>query len=151
MFLPCDLMVHMVEIGNKPVVPRVAKASGFIHLRPDTIRRIKAGEVPKGDVLTVAQTAAILAVKRTPEIIPLTHQISITGTDVDLKIEEKGVRVTVEVSSTGKTGVEMEALTGVASALLTIWDMTKGLEKDESGQYPDTSIGDIRVIEKVKG
>ncbi len=141
----------MVEVGNKPALPRKAKASGFIHLKAETVENIKAGKVPKGDVLTVAQTAAILAVKRTPEIIPLTHQISITGTDVDLKLEEEGIRVTVEVNSTGQTGVEMEALTGVASALLTIWDMTKGLEKDESGQYPDTSIKDIRVLKKVKG
>ena len=106
--------------------------------------------MPKGDVLVVAQTAAILAVKRTPELIPLTHQITITGTDVIFKLEE-GIRVEVEVKSTGQTGVEMEALVGVSSALLTIWDMVKSLEKDEAGQYPTTSIEDIRVLKKVKG
>jgi cyclic pyranopterin phosphate synthase len=144
-------MVHMVDVGEKPSVPRTATASGFIALKPGTLRKIRAREVPKGDVLAVAQTAAILAVKKTPELIPLTHQITVTGTDVDLKIEKNGVRVAVEVKSAGKTGVEMEALAGVAGALLTIWDMVKGMEKDEKGQYPTTSIKDIRVLKKVKG
>ena len=107
--------------------------------------------MPKGDVLAVAQTAAILSVKRTPELIPLTHQIAITGTDVNFKLENEGVRVSVDVKSTGRTGVEMEALVGVTSALLTVWDMVKGFEKDEAGQYPTTSIEDIRVLKKVKG
>ena len=141
----------MVDISEKPGVSRVARASGRIRLKPGTLQKIKAGEVPKGDVLAVAQTAAILAVKRTPELVPLTHPIPITGTDVDFKLEKEGVRVSVEVKSTGQTGVEMEALAGVASALLTVWDMVKGLEKDEAGQYPTTSIEDIRVLKKVKG
>ena len=141
----------MVDISAKPEVPRKAQASGFIRLKPETLRKIKAGEVPKGDVLAVAQTAAILAVKRTPELVPLTHQVALTGTDVEFKLEEEGIRVDVEVKSTGQTGVEMEALVGVASALLTIWDMVKGLEKDQAGQYPTTSIEDIRVMMKVKG
>jgi cyclic pyranopterin phosphate synthase len=129
----------------------MAMASGFIRLKPETLKKIKAGEVPKGDVLSVAQTAAILAAKRTPELIPLAHQIQITGTDVNFRMERQGIRVTVEVKSTGRTGVEMEALVGVASALMTIWDMVKGLEKDKSGQYPKTSIEDIRILGKVKG
>ena len=141
----------MVDIGAKPPVSRVAGATGFIRLKPETLQKIKAGEVPKGDVLAVAQTAAILAVKRTPELVPLTHQIAITGTDVNFKLEKEGVRVGVEVKSTGQTGVEMEALVGVASALLTVWDMVKGLEKDEAGQYPTTLIEDLRVLKKVKG
>ncbi len=141
----------MVDISAKPEVPREAQASGFIHLKPETLQKIKAGEVPKGDVLTVAQTAAILAVKRTPDLLPLAHQIALTGTDVKFKLEKEGIRADVKVKSTGQTGVEMEALVGVASALLTIWDMVKGLEKDETGQYPMTSIGDIRVLKKVKG
>jgi cyclic pyranopterin phosphate synthase len=141
----------MVDISGKPAVPRTAAASGFIHLKKETLEKIKAGELPKGDVLAVAQTAAILAVKRTPELIPLTHPIPVTGVDVSFKLEGNGVRVNVEVRSTGQTGVEMEALAGVASALLTIWDMVKGLEKDEAGQYPTTAITDIKVIRKLKG
>lgn len=141
----------MVDIGAKPAVPRMARASGFIRLKSATLKKIEAGKVPKGDVLAVAQTAAILAVKRTPELVPLTHPIPITGTDVGFRLERDGIRVTVDVRSTGKTGVEMEALVGVASALLTIWDMVKGLEKDKAGQYPTTSIDDIRVLRKVKG
>lgn len=132
-------------------MPRVAVASGFIRLRPETLKKIKAGEVPKGDVLSVAQTAAILAAKRTPELIPLTHLIQITGMDVEFRMERQGIRATVEVRSTGRTGVEMEALVGVATALMTIWDMVKGLEKDKAGQYPKTSIEDIRILKKVKG
>lgn len=141
----------MVDISGKPAVPRTAAASGFIHLKEGTLEKIKAGEVPKGDVLAVAQTAAILAVKRTPELILLTHPIPITGVDVSFKLEGNGVRVNVEVRSTGQTGVEMEALAGVASALLTVWDMVKSLEKDEAGQYPTTAITDIKVIKKLKG
>ncbi len=141
----------MVDISAKPAVPRMARASGFICLRLKTLKKIKACEIPKGDVLSVAQTAAILAVKRTPELVPLTHLIPITSTDVRFKMEQHGIRVTVDVRSTGRTGVEMEALVGVTSALLTIWDMVKGLEKDNAGQYPTTSIEEIRVLRKVKG
>ena len=141
----------MVDISAKPTVPRTAQASGFIRLKSETLRKVKVGEVPKGDVLAVAQTAAILAVKRTPELVPLTHPIQLTGTDINFKMEKDGIRVNVEVKSTGQTGVEMEALVGVTSALLTIWDMVKGLEKDERGQYPTTSIEDVHVLKKVKG
>jgi len=141
----------MVDISKKPAVSRVATASGFIHLKPETLKKIKACEVPKGDVLTVAQTAAILAIKRTPELIPLTHPIPITSVEVKPEIEKNGIRVNVEVKSTAQTGVEMEALFGLAGALLTIWDMVKGLEKDEAGQYPTTEIGEIKVLKKVKG
>jgi len=144
-------MAKMVDISSKPAVPRTAAAGGFIHLKKGTLEKIKAGEVPKGDVLTIAQTAAILAVKRTPELVPLTHPILLTGTDVSFKFEDDGIRVNVEVRSTGQTGVEMEALVGVTSALLAIWDMVKGLEKDEAGQYPTTAITDVKVIRKVKG
>ena len=144
-------MARMVDISKKPAVSRLATASGFIRLKPETLKKIKAGEVPKGDVLTVAQTAAILAIKRTPELIPLTHPIPITSVEVKPEIEKNGIRVNVEVKSTAQTGVEMEALFGLAGALLTIWDMVKGLEKDETGQYPTTAITEIRVLKKVKG
>ena len=141
----------MVDIGHKKSVSRMARASGFILLKKETLKKIESKDVPKGDVFAVAQIAAILAVKKTTDLVPLTHPIPITGTDVDLKLEKDGVRVEVEVRSTGQTGVEMEALSGVSGALLTIWDMVKGLEKDETGQYPTTLIRDIHVIKKVKG
>ena len=144
-------MVRMVDIGHKKAVARMARASGFIRLKQETLEKIKSKDIPKGDVLAVAQTAAIMAVKRTTELIPLAHPIPITGTDVDLKLEKAGVRVEVEVRSTGQTGVEMEALSGTAGALLTVWDMVKGLEKDEAGQYPTTRIEEIHVVKKVKG
>jgi len=144
-------MARMVDIGQKPPVPREASATGFIRLRRETLDRIEARDVPKGDVLTVAQAAAILAIKRTPDLLPLAHPIPITGAEVGFKLEEDGVRVDVEVRSTGQTGVEMEALVGVTCALLTIWDMVKGMEKDEAGQYPTAAISDVKVIRKVKG
>ncbi|MEM4187736.1 MAG: cyclic pyranopterin monophosphate synthase MoaC [Candidatus Hadarchaeum sp.] len=143
-------MVHMVDIGRKKKEFRMSRASGFIRLKKETLEKIRSKEVPKGDVLAVAQTAAIMAVKRTTETIPLTHPIPITGVDVDFKIEDNGVRAEVEVRSIGQTGVEMEALAGVTGALLTIWDMVKGLEKDTAGQYPTTAIEEIRVVKKVK-
>jgi len=144
-------MAKMVDISAKPEVPRAAKASGFIRLKRETLEKIKAGEVPKGDVLSVARTAAILAVKRTPELVVLTHPIPVTSVDVNFGLEKEGVRARVVVKTTAKTGVEMEALVGVTAALLTVWDMVKGLEKDEAGQYPTTAITDVKVERKVKG
>lgn len=141
---------RMVDIGEKPEVSRLARAAGEIILSGDTIERIKAGNVEKGNVLATARIAAILAIKRTWEIIPMCHQIPITAIDVDFELEERVISVIVEVRTIGKTGVEMEALTGVSTALLTIWDMVKSMEKDETGNYPFTSIGKIRVLEKTK-
>jgi len=143
--------VRMVEISGKKDVRRVAKAKGRIKLRKGTIELIKAGEVEKGNVLTTAQIAAIQAVKRTPELIPMCHLLQITGVKVDFELHEGEVEAMVEVTTIDKTGVEMEAITGVAVALLTIWDMVKAIEKDEHGQYPRTEISEIRVIEKIKG
>lgn len=140
----------MVDIGKKSPVRRRAKAGGFIALKEETIEKIKSEQVPKGDVFTVAETAGIMAVKRTPETVPLTHPIPLSGADVNFEVEEGGVRAEVEVKSVGQTGVEMEALAGVTVALLTIWDMIKGFEKDKEGQYPTVKITDVKVIEKVK-
>jgi cyclic pyranopterin phosphate synthase len=141
----------MVDITEKPPVFRKATATGLIRLKEDTIVAIRSGQVKKGDVLTTARLAAILAVKDTPRLIPLCHPIPITGLDVDFEIERESVRATVTVTSVGKTGVEMEALTGVAAALLNVWDMVKYLEKDETGNYPETEMEKIRVLEKNKG
>ncbi|MEE8358760.1 MAG: cyclic pyranopterin monophosphate synthase MoaC [Candidatus Hydrothermarchaeales archaeon] len=146
-----DRGVKMVNITDKKEVLRIARASGRITLKGSTIELIQEGEVEKGNVLTTAQVAATLAVKSTPNIIPMCHPIPITGVNVDFDFIDDEIEVSVEVKSFGKTGVEMEAITGVSVALLTIWDMVKAVEKDENGQYPVTRISDIRVIEKIKG
>ncbi len=141
----------MIDITGKPQVYREAIARGSIKLRGETIEAIKAGKVKKGDVFTVAKVAAVHAVKDTPRIIPYCHPIPITAVDVDFAVEGDRVVVEVAVRTTSQTGVEMEALTGVSAALLTIWDMVKYLEKDESGNYPTTRIENVMVVRKVKG
>jgi cyclic pyranopterin monophosphate synthase len=141
----------MIDITEKPPVRRTATASGMIRLKESTIEAVRNGLVPKGDVLSIARIAAILAVKETPKAIPMCHQIPITSIKVDFSFEPGAVRTEVEVTSIGKTGVEMEALSGVSSALLNIWDMVKSMEKDETGNYPTTEIGEIVVLKKVKG
>ncbi len=146
-----DWITGIVDITDKPPVQRIATATGLIRLRESTIEAIRSGQVKKGDALTTARVAAILAVKDTPRIIPMCHQISITGVDVNFRINKDTVGVAVTVTSIGKTGVEMEALTGVAVALLNIWDMVKYMEKDETGNYPETEINEIKVLEKRKG
>jgi cyclic pyranopterin monophosphate synthase len=145
-----EKLAGMVDVTNKPPVWRTATAAGSIRLKKSTIEAIKEGQVRKGDVLTTAKLAAILAVKDTPRIIPMCHNIPVTGLEVKFELEEERVEVAVTVTSVGMTGVEMEALTGVAVALLNIWDMVKYLEKDETGNYPETEIGNIRVVEKKK-
>ena len=145
-----DNGVHMVEVGEKPNQKRRAVASGFIVLDEDTIQKIQSQNIKKGNVLTTAQIAAIQAVKNTPSIIPLCHPLNLTGIDVDFNVDKNKITCTCSVNSLGKTGVEMEAITGVSVGLLTIWDMVKAVEKDENGQYPDTMISEIKVIEKEK-
>jgi cyclic pyranopterin phosphate synthase len=140
----------MVDITDKPPVYRTATATGLIRLKESTVGAIKAGHVKKGDVLTVARLAAIMAVKDTPRLIPLCHPIPITGLDVDFEVEHGYVRATVTVTSVGRTGVEMEALAGVSAALLNVWDMVKYLEKDVTGNYPETKIEEIFVVRKLK-
>lgn len=142
--------IRMVDITGKERVFREAIAEGFIVLKRETIRAIRERRISKGDVVAAAKLAAIQAVKRTWEVIPLCHPIPITGVDVDIDPKENMVIARVTVRSEGKTGVEMEALTGVSVALLTVWDMVKALEKDEAGQYPHTEIGGIKVVRKRK-
>ena len=146
-----EKLAGMVDITDKPPVFRKATACGTIRLKAATIDAIKSGMVKKGDALATARLAAILAVKDTPRLIPMCHPILITGLDVNFEITENRVRASVTVTSEGKTGVEMEALTGVSAALLNVWDMVKYLEKDETGNYPETVIEEIRVVEKRKG
>lgn len=145
-----DKGIKMVEISQKRDVARTAKASGRIYLKKETIKLIREGRLEKGNVLTTAQVAATLAVKRTPDLIPLCHLIMITGVEVDFRFHEDYIEVLLEARTVGKTGIEMEAVTGVSIALLTIWDMVKVVEKDDKGQYPVTRISDIRVTEKIK-
>ncbi len=140
----------MIDISEKEDNVRISIAEGIIKLRKDTLEAVKKGEIIKGDVLNTAATSAILAVKKTPELIPMCHPISISSISIDYEFIKNGIKVTCEVKSVGKTGVEMEALTGVAIALLTIWDMVKSMEKDETGNYPEICITDIRVISKIK-
>ena len=140
----------IVEIGNKPIVERKAIATGVLHLQEATKNAIVEKKVKKGDVLEASTIAAIQAVKETPRIIPHCHPIPLEGCKVDWVWEGTSLRCTVHVSAHYKTGIEMEALTGVSAGLLCVLDMIKSLEKDENGQYPHASISDIRVLEKIK-
>ncbi len=142
--------VRMVEVGDKPTSRRTALARGRIYLKESTISLVENEEIDKGNVLTTAQIAAINAVKNTHHLIPLCHSLRITGVDVDFQVERDYIMVIVSVRSSGKTGVEMEALTGVSVGLLTILDMVKSVEKDENGQYPLTNISMIEVVKKEK-
>lgn len=137
---------HMVDVGVKPDTERVAVARGEVHMKKETFDLIRAGQIKKGDVLTVAQIAGISAAKRTSELIPLCHPLFLSKVDVDLTLDESipGVVITATAKATGKTGVEMEALTAVSVAALTVYDMTKAAEKT-------MRIQNIRLIEKHGG
>ncbi|MDR2856141.1 MAG: cyclic pyranopterin monophosphate synthase MoaC [Methanomicrobiales archaeon] len=145
-----DGKASMVDVSLKQDQTREAIAKGTIILRPDTIHAIQNGTVIKGNVLATARVAAVLAVKDTPRIIPMCHAIPVYHISVDFEIENDHILTSVLVRSSGKTGVEMEALVGVNIALLTIWDMVKSAEKDSDGQYPITRITDIYVASKRK-
>ena len=142
---------QMVDISGKGDVTREAVAAGKIYLRPETLAAIREGTVVKGNVLATARVAATLAVKNTSNLIPMCHPIPISLVAVDFTEGDGFIEAMVIVKMTGKTGVEMEALTGVSIALLTVWDMVKSAEKDKDGQYPVTRITDVRVVEKKKG
>jgi len=141
----------MVDVTAKPEVYREAKAKGTIKLKPETIQLIREGKVEKGDPFQVAKVAGILAAKNTSSLIPLCHPLPLTSVEVDLKImNDSAVGVEATVKTKAQTGVEMEALVAATVALLTVWDMTKQYEKDRLGQYPHTTIQNIRVVHKVK-
>lgn len=137
---------RMVDVGAKAETERVAVAQGEVRMQPSTLAAIKAGDVPKGDVLGTARIAGIMAAKRTPDLIPLCHPLLLSQVAVELALDEPANRVviTATVRCRGKTGVEMEALTAVAAAALTVYDMAKALEKG-------MVIGDIRLLEKQGG
>lgn len=144
------MSIKMIDISEKQKVHREAIAIGSIRLKPKTIELIKNREIEKGDIFPAATVSAILAAKKTPEMIPLCHQIPLTNVEVDFRVNMDMITVTVTVKTNAKTGVEMEALVGVSAALLTIWDMVKKYEKDQHGQYPSTEIAGIKIIKKIK-
>jgi len=137
---------RMVDVSDKEVTSRVAIAEGFVAMAPETLALIETGEAKKGDVLATARIAGIMAAKRTHELIPLCHPLAITKAAVTFRLSHRpvGVHVTGEVKVTGQTGVEMEALTAVSVACLTIYDMLKAADKG-------MVISDIRLIEKTGG
>lgn len=119
----------MVDVGNKADTRRVAVATGTIRMQPETVDLIRRGAAQKGDVLGVAQVAGIMAAKNTPQIIPMCHPLMLTGTDIAFDVGEDAISITATVRTTGKTGVEMEALTAVSAAALTIYDMVKAVDR----------------------
>lgn len=137
---------RMVDVGAKADTDRVAVARGEVVMKSETLELIREGAIKKGDVLTVAQVAGVMAAKRTSDLIPLCHPLPLNHADVSLELDPAlpGVRITATASTTGKTGVEMEALTAVSVAALTIYDMAKAVEKT-------MRIQNIRLVEKHGG
>jgi len=141
----------MIDVSGKDKILREATAVGIIELRAETIKRVQEEKIAKGDPLYTAKIAAILAAKKTSELIPLCHPLPLTNVEVYPKIvNDTTIEVVATVKTLAQTGVEMEALTAVSTALLTIWDMTKQYEKDTDGQYPTTAIQNIHVTRKYK-
>lgn len=141
----------IINIGGKPVVERRATARGRVVLQAASKSAIESNSIKKGNVLEASTVAALQAVKDTPRIIPHCHPIPLEGTEVSWHWNETSLWCTVSVSAHYKTGIEMEALTGVAAGLLCAFDMVKSLEKDQEGQYPVARITDLEVVEKFKG
>lgn len=141
----------MIDVGEKPVVLREAETFGKILLSERAREAIRSGGVRKGDPFAVAEVAAMQAAKQTSLLIPHCHQVPLDTVEARLELTEDGVEAVCRVRARARTGVEMEALVGVAAALNTVWDMVKYLEKDPEGQYPETRIADIRVVRKTKG
>lgn len=139
-----DGTARMVDVGAKVETQRVAIASGRIAMTAQALAAIHAGNAPKGDVLGTARIAGIMAAKKTADLIPMCHPLTIDAVNIDFIFEEQAIRATATASLTGKTGVEMEAITAVSVALLTIYDMAKALDKG-------MVIGEIRLIEKLGG
>ena len=134
---------NMVDVGDKPESLRIAVATGFIKLSPDTVKMINENTMKKGEVLSISEFAGIMAAKKTPELIPLCHQLNLTKVDVTANTEKEGVRITATTKCIGQTGVEMEALTAVSIGLLTIYDMCKAIDKK-------MVLEEIKLLEKTK-
>lgn len=133
----------MVDVGHKPAQQRIAIAEGFVRCQPATLTALRAKKLPKGDVFTVAKIAAIQAAKRTDELIPLCHSLPLDAVDVDFSLKKNEVLIRASAHTTAKTGVEMEALTAVSVAALTLYDMCKAVDKT-------MVIHDIRLVSKIK-
>jgi len=133
--------VRMVDVGGKAVSRRRARAAGTVRMRPETAQRLR--DLPKGDALAVAQVAGIMAAKRTADLVPLCHPLPLTRIDVSLSVGAGGVEIESLVETTAQTGVEMEALTAVSVAALTVWDMAKAIDDE-------LAIAEIRLLEKTK-
>ena len=139
-----DGRAHMVDVADKADTKRMARAQGFVFLTPETLAAIAAGRNKKGDVLAVAELAGIMAAKKTAELIPLCHPLPLSRVKLQLTAKDEGISVAAEVGCTGKTGVEMEALTAVSVACLTVYDMVKAVEKS-------ARIGNIELVKKSGG
>ncbi len=132
---------HMVDVGGKPASRRRAVAEARVTMKPETVERLRA--LPKGDALAAAQLAGIMAAKRTSELIPLCHPLPLTHVDVDVAVRADAVAITAAAETTAQTGVEMEALTAVSVAALTVYDMAKAIDKE-------MVVDDVRLLEKTK-
>jgi len=143
-------MVRQRDVGAKPPVHRRAVVVGELRLGPATRTAVRRKAVEKGDPIAAGELAGLLAMKRTPDLIPHCHAIGLTASRVEIVPSARGVTVRAEAETVGRTGVEMEALVGATVALLTVWDMVKYLEKDGRGLYPRTSLGPVRVVTKEK-
>jgi cyclic pyranopterin phosphate synthase len=135
--------IRMVDVGAKPVTARAAEASGFVRMAESTVAAVRERRTPKGDPLETARLAGIMAAKRTGELIPLCHPLALTHADVRVTLEEDGARITATAATSAQTGVEMEALTAVSVAALTVYDMAKAIDKE-------MVIEDVRLLEKTK-
>jgi cyclic pyranopterin phosphate synthase len=133
--------VRMVDVGGKPLSHRRARAAATVRMAPDTARRLR--ELPKGDALTTARLAGIMAAKRTADLIPLCHPLPLSHVDLDLSVGELGVEIVAEVATVARTGVEMEALVAASVAALTVYDMAKAVDKA-------MAVADLRLLEKTK-
>ncbi|MFN8529833.1 MAG: cyclic pyranopterin monophosphate synthase MoaC [Anaerolineae bacterium] len=144
--LDAEGRAQMVDVGAKPDSERTAVAGGTVYMQPETLRLIREGAIKKGDVLTIARIAGIMAAKRTSELIPLCHPIPLTHIDVSIHLDDdaSAARITATARTIGKTGVEMEALTAVSAAALTIYDMAKAVDRA-------MRLSDIRLLEKHGG
>ena len=136
--------VRMVDVGSKAVTRRRARAEAVVSMSPGLVDRLMAGDLPKGDVLATVRLAAVMGAKRTPDLIPLAHPIGLDSVEVRIEPAEGGVRIEVECRLEGRTGVEMEAMTGAAVGALTLYDMVKSVERP-------VEIGPVRLLEKEGG